>query len=331
MDARHSHRNPDSSSSHSYRYARTPRGEAKGQAPAAGPPPPDEAFSKAVAEGQERHRQERRKRDRLTAVVAFTALLQVLGTADVVSWTPGIFLHGGLERFVHWGAAQGWAAAGWASKAGQVVFCIYWVGLALACSRLAAEAVPMGRFPAEFSYVLVQRRVAYLAPLVVLLAGHLVGAWVAAHLHWLLAVPFELGGHVGMAALLYLILAPEARCALVIVVDRAQKGLNNRVHFTGRVRTLDRRWASVTHHRVRQVTARAPLLARLLGSAHMEITYLDAWNGLRTEELKYMDSKTKVAEWTSFLNGPFHSNNATTYDLPPNYQVPGGPPGSNPY
>jgi hypothetical protein len=262
----------------------------------------------------------------MTVLVAVIALCQVLGTLDVTSWTPGIFLHGGLERFVHWGAAQGWAAAGWATKAGQVVFSVYWVVLALACSRLAAEAVPIGRFPSEFSYVLAQRRVAYLAPLLLLLAGHAAGAWVAAHWHWLLAVPLELGGHLGMAVLLYMILVPEARRAVVIVVDRVHKGLNNRVHFTGRVRTMDRRWVSVTHHRLRQVTARAPLLARLLGSAHLELTYLDASNSLRTEVLKYMDSKTKVAEWAAYLNGAFHSNNATLYDLPPNYQVPGVPP-----
>lgn len=339
--------------SHTYRYARPQGDPGKAQAPApqqhrpdspsspnadvgrgghgvsgaavGGAPPPDDGLSKAIAEAKERHLRERRHRDRLTLVVGLIALCQVLGTADVTSWTPGIFLHGGLERFVQWGAEQGWAAAGWASKAGQVVFSVYWVVLTLACSRLAAEAVPVGRYPAEFSYVLTQRRLAYVAPLLVLLAGHAVGAWVANHLHWLLAVPFELGGHVGMAVLLYLFLVPEARHALVIVVDRAQNGLNNRVHFTRRVRTTDRRWESVTHHRLRQVTVRAPLLARLLGSAHLEFTHLDASNTLCTEVLRYMDSKAKVAEWSAYLMGPFHSNNATVYDLPPNFQVPGQP------
>jgi hypothetical protein len=358
MSAQRSGGDPSESDSFTYRYARNAREQANPQTNQAGPHAatgarssphgpaqtagtaaepsgaapggaqrPGDEQAKVIAEGHTLQQRERRNRDRLTLVVAFIALCQVLGTADVIPWTPGVFLHGGLERLVHWGAGEGYAAAGWAGKAGQVVFSIYWVVLTLACSRLAAEAVPMGRFPVERSYLLAQRRVAYLAPLLVLLAGHAIGAWIAANVHWLLAIPFELGGHMGMAVLLYLFLVPEARRALVIVVDLAQNGLNNRVHFTGRVRTTDRRWASVTHHHLRMVTARSPLLARLLGSAHLEFTYIDASNNLRSEVLKYMDSKAMVAYWAAFLNGAFHTNNAMLYTLPPNYQVPGVPPG----
>lgn len=304
------------------REANDVRGHAQ---PAGGSPEQEQALARAQALALRQRRN--RVRDLTALCVGVVALVQVLGTANVIGWMPGLLVHGGLDRLVVWGVQRGFTAANWLHQAGQIVISAYWVILALACSHLAAEEPPVGQAPVERSWLLRQRRVAYLAPLAVLLAGHAIGWWVALTVHWLLAIPFELGGTVGMAVLLYLLLVPEARRAVVIVADLAKAGLNNHIQFTARVRTFDRRWAPpIYHHHVVGVAMRSPLYARLLGSAHLEFIYVDNRNNRYTEVVKFMGSKAEVAVWAAYLNGPFRSTNARLFTLPPNYLAPGAAP-----
>lgn len=279
------------------------------------PRPSNDEIARAKALAQRR----RNHRDLLTALVVAVAACQILGTAGKIPWTPGLFLHGGFERLIDYAAAEGFAFAAWLTLGMNIVLCVYWVVLSLATSRLGQD-VPPGWNPArEQHWVLPQRRIAYLWPVVLLLASHAVGAAIAATGWWLLAIPFETGGHLGMAYLLYLWLVPEARKALVVVADVGGNGFDSRLYLTTGRFGRGRRWTPIRHDHLRAAVMHAPLRARLLNHADLELAYLDAWNQHEADVMRAAGSPQQIADLVAYLNGQFRDGRPLPYTLPPSY------------
>lgn len=240
-------------------------------------------------------RRQRIWRDSVTAVVAVILTFQVLGTGDWISWTPGLLLHGGWERVIDFALTEGYEQAQWLKLAWSGVICLYWLVLLLACSRLGQDAPPAINPARELSWSITQRRVAYIWPIAILLVSHAIGAFITSTGWWVLAIPFELGGHIGMATVLYLLLVPEARRSLMVVEDFGGKGVNSRVQKTAGLGNGGRRWDSIPHDRLRGVAMHSPLWARLLGVAHVELTYLATSNVLKVDVIRAAGSTKEVA------------------------------------
>jgi hypothetical protein len=245
-------------------------------------------------------------------------IVQVLGTAGWMPWTPGLLLHGGWERVIDYAISIGFEQVRWLKLAWSGVICVYWLVLLFACSRLGKDEPP-GIDPArERGWVLTQRRVAYVWPLAMLLGCHALGAVIASTGWWVLAVPFEIGGHIGMATLLYVLLVPEARRSLVIVEDFGGKGVNSRLHLTAGLRGGGRRWGTIRHDRIRGVAMHSPLWARLLGVAHLELTYLETWNELRVDVVRAAGSTKQVARDVARISA-IREGRPLIHTLPPSF------------
>lgn len=275
--------------------------------------------AEAIANWKMQERRGRIQRDVITLIVAAVATCQILGTANKISWTPGLLLHGGVERLIDYAIQHGFGFATWIKLGMDGIICGYWVVLCLASSRLCQDNSPASNPATEVHKIMIQRRIAYLWPLILLILSHIIGAAIAARGWWLLAIPFEMGGHLGMAFLLYVFLVQEARSSLVIVLDVSAGGkcFGNRLHITSG--TCGRRWSAIRHDHFREAAMRSPLWARLLGVADLEILYLDAWNERQVVLIRAIGSSKEVAIIVARLNGPFRDGRALVFTLPPSF------------
>lgn len=254
----------------------------------------------------------------ITCFIASILLLQLLGTVGWIGWAPGLFVGGGIDRIVEFAIRQGFEAASIVKLATNACICVYWAVMLLASSGLGADAPPR-LVPGEKGWQFGQRRTAYVPPLLLLLGLHLVGALIASTGWWLLALPFEMGGHLGIAALLYVLLIPEGRRRLVIIEDIDGKGLSNRMYVSSGFNAKCRKWLAIRHDHLRGTELCDPLWARLLNTAHLEITYLDNNLAHCSQVIKCIGTKDEMATIVSILNGRFRQGRPLLYTLPPSY------------
>lgn len=260
----------------------------------------------------------KRSQPLITAFIAIILLLQILGTVGATNWTPGVFVGGGIDRIIDYAVENGFQEAIVIKVAIDALTCVFWAIMLLASSGLGSDSPPR-IMPGERGGIYHQRRVAYLPPLLALLACHAVGAMIASIGLWVLALPFELGGHIGMAILLYIFLIPEGRRRLVVVEDVAGAGAGSRLHVSAGVYRKGRRWLAVRHDHLRAAELHDPLWARLFNTAHLEITYLDNGLNLTTQVIKGIGSKDELATIVAFLNGRFRYGRPLLHTLPPSY------------
>lgn len=259
-----------------------------------------------------------RWRQPITTLAIFVIfVVQTLGTLGTLPWVPGVFVGGGLDRIVDFALEQGWPFAPVVKTIGNFVFCFYWGLMVIASSGLGADAPPR-LMPGERGWQFNQKRVAYLGPLIVLLSGHFVGAYIASAGFWPLAIPFEIGGDLGMAGLLYVALIPEGRRRLIIIEDLRRDGQSSRIHISAGFysKIKGRRWLAIRHDQLRGAELNDPLWARVFNTAHLDLTYLDSsWEPF-SQSIKCIGTKDDLAHIVSFLNGIFMARR------PPNYGQP---------
>jgi hypothetical protein len=262
--------------------------------------------------------EKKRRQPVITGFIAIVLVLQLMGTFGITHWTPGLFVGGGIDRIVNYAAENGFEEASFVKLAIDATTCLFWAIMLLASSGLGTDSPPR-IMPGERGGIYHQRRVAYLPPLLALLACHVVGAMIASTGLWVLALPFELGGHVGMAILLYIFLIPEGRRRLVVVEDVAGAGAGSRFHVSAGVYRKGRRWLAVRHDHLRGAELHDPLWARLFNTAHLEITYLDNGLNLTTQIIKGIGTKDELADIVALMNGRFRYGRPLLHTLPPSY------------
>jgi len=255
---------------------------------------------------------------RMSTVIGLVLVAQVAGSAGWIHWTPGLLLQGGLERLIDWGVGKGWRLAVWARTALDLALCGYWLVLLAASTGLGADAPPIV-MTGEAGFSFTQRRVAYLPAFALLAACHLAGALIASTGWWVLALPFEMGGQLVMAVLLYVFLIPEGPRKLLLIEDLHRGGLTTRVHISPGPFARDRRWLTIRHDHLRGAELLDPLWARLCNAAHIELTYLDPGLMLCTQVVKAIGVKRDVAFLVAKLNGSFRTGRPLLHTLPPSF------------
>ena len=291
--------------------AGTPNGQHRMPPPSRMPPPPPLPPTRAIAS------RSGWRQPVATALIGLVLCLQILGTMAYLPWTPGLFIGGGLDRLVEFGAANGYALARAVRLIADIVICVFWAFMLIASSRLGAD-VPPKLLPGERGWQFNQKRVAYLGPLLVLMSGHVIGALIAKAGFWPLAIPFELGGHIGMAGLLYVILIPEGRHRLIVIEDVQRGGVSSRVHVSSGFysRNKGRRWLVIRHDQLRGAELNDPLWARIFDTAHLELVYVDAnWQPTR-QVVRCIGTKDDLASIVSYLNGSFLARRPANYGQP---------------
>lgn len=252
-----------------------------------------------------------------TFAIALIFAAQMLGTYGMSPWVPNVFIGGGLERIVDYAFDQGWGFASPIKTVSNALFCLYWGLMLVASSGLGAD-VPPRLMPGERGWQFNQKRVAYLGPLLVLLAGHFIGAFIAASGFWPLAIFFEIGGHLGMAGLLYIWLIPEGRRRLIIIEDLRRDGQASRIHISSGFysNSKGRRWLAIRHDQLRGAELNDPLWARIFNTAHLELTYVDSSWQPYTQVIKCIGTKDDLSLIVSFLNGIFMARRPANYGQP---------------
>lgn len=254
-----------------------------------------------------------------TIAIAAVFSLQLASTCGWIGHLSVLPFHGSVDLLLEIAATHGLVVARWAQRGLDVLISAYW-GFLLIASTPLAIAVPPSPGPGEEARHFRQMRAALAPEMTLLLAAHLLDAWLAMNGWWLLALPFEICGCLGEALLIYMILIAEARPMLTVIVDIKNKGYANRMYFTGGLLPW-RTSLSLRHDHLRSVQLIDPLWGRLCDTAHLLFAYLDDANHLQRRLLRGASQKLYAAYLCSLFHGAFRDGRPLPWTLPPSYNM----------